>query len=70
MNSLQIHNEQNYCDALERVSVFFDHLPQMNSNEAREFEALLSAIENYELQHYRIESSLEGQIRPSVTLGQ
>ena len=58
MSSLQIHNEQNYYDALERVSVFFDHLPQMNSQEAEEFQALLSAIENYELHHYRIKPPL------------
>jgi antitoxin component HigA of HigAB toxin-antitoxin module len=55
MNFLQIHNEQNYCDALERASQFFDDPPQMNSQVAEEFQALLSAIENYELRHYRIE---------------
>ncbi len=46
MNFLQIHNEQSYYDALERASQFFDDPPQMNSQEAEEFQALLSAIEN------------------------
>ncbi len=58
MNFLQIHNEQSYCDALERASQFFDHPPQINSKEAEEFKALLSAIENYELEHYRIKTPL------------
>jgi len=58
MSFLQIHNEQSYCDALKRTSQFFDDPPQMNSQEAEEFQALLSAIENYELKHYRIEKPL------------
>ncbi len=62
MSFLQIHNEQSYCDALERASQFFDHPPQMNSKEAMEFEVLLSAIESYELQHYPIEEPLGGSI--------
>jgi len=62
MSFLQIHNEQSYCDALERASQFFDDPPQMNSQEAEEFQALLSAIENYELKHYRIEKPLGGSI--------
>ena len=62
MNFLQIHNEQSYCDALERASQFFDDPPQMNSQEAEEFQVLLSAIENYELKHYRIETPLRESI--------
>jgi antitoxin component HigA of HigAB toxin-antitoxin module len=62
MSFLQIHNEQSYCDALERASQFFDDPPQMNSQEAEEFQALLSAIENYELKHYRIETLLRESI--------
>jgi antitoxin component HigA of HigAB toxin-antitoxin module len=58
MSFLQIHNEQSYCDALERASQFFDDPPHMNFQEAEEFQALLSAIENYELKHYRIEKPL------------
>lgn len=66
MNFLQIHNEQNYWDALERASQFFEHPPEMNSKEGMEFQALLSAIENYELQHYPIEKPLGESIKPSV----
>ena len=62
MSFLQIHNEQSYCDALERTSQFFDDPPQMNSQEAEVFQALLSAIENYELKHYRIETPLRESI--------
>ena len=62
MNFLQIHNEQSYCDALERASQFFDDPPQMNSQEAEEFQVLLSAIENYELKHYQIETPLRESI--------
>ena len=62
MSFLQIHNEQSYCDALERASQLFDDPPQMNSQEAEVFQALLSAIENYELKHYRIETPLRESI--------
>ncbi len=62
MSFLQILNEQSYCDALERTSQFFDDPPQMNSQEAEEFQVLLSAIENYELKHYQIEKPLGGSI--------
>ena len=62
MNFLQIHNEQSDCDALERASQFFDDPPQMNSQEAEEFQALLSAIESYELQYYPIDKPLGGSI--------
>ena len=62
MSFLQIHNEQSYCDALERASQFFDDPPQMNSQEAEEFQALLSAIENCDLKHYRIETPLRESI--------
>jgi len=62
MSFLQIHNEQSYCDALERASQFFDDPPQINSQEAEEFQALLSAIENCDLKHYRIETPLRESI--------
>jgi antitoxin component HigA of HigAB toxin-antitoxin module len=44
MSFLQIHNEQSYCDALERTSQFFDDPPQMNSQEAENFKRCLAQL--------------------------
>lgn len=50
-----IHSENDYKEALELASVFFDDEPELNSPEGNEFDILLTLIESYEAKHFPID---------------
>lgn len=54
MNSKPIITEKDYRDALERLELIFD--ASLGTKEGDEAEILSSLIENYENEHYPIDS--------------
>lgn len=54
MNTKIIKTEKEYNQALERLNVIFDAPP--NSDKGQEAELLALLIENYEDEHYKIDS--------------
>ena len=49
-----IKTKVEYKKALRTAAAYFDHEPQLGTQEADDFEILLILIENYEAKHYAI----------------
>jgi len=49
-----LESDEEYFQALEKVSKYFDETPALGSLAGDEFEELLVVIENYEQKHYVI----------------
>ncbi len=49
-----LESDEEYFQALQRVSKYFDETPVLGSSAGDEFEELLVVIENYEQKHYAI----------------
>lgn len=54
MKIKEINSENEYRDALEIVSRYFDNIPEPNTPEGDEFNCLLTLIENYEARNFPI----------------
>ena len=53
-NMRLIDTEQDYKEALQMVSKYFDMEPELNTPESDGFKVLLALIEAYESKHYPI----------------
>jgi HTH-type transcriptional regulator/antitoxin HigA len=54
MKTKLLESDEEYLQALEKVSKYFDQTPALGSSAGDEFEELLIVIESYEQKHYVI----------------
>jgi HTH-type transcriptional regulator/antitoxin HigA len=55
MNVRPIHNEADYKAALNDASLYFDNEPEPGSEDADQFEILLTLIQAWESKHFPVE---------------
>jgi HTH-type transcriptional regulator/antitoxin HigA len=55
MNVRPIHNEADYKAALNAASLYFDNEPEPGSEDADQFEILLTLIQAWESKHFPVE---------------
>ena len=55
MDIRPIHNDDDYKNALSKVSAYFDNEPAPGTSDGDRFEILLTLVEAYESRHFRID---------------